>query len=479
MEVVLVNPPRYKGIYVIREDRCEITERENLFPPYSLAQIAAVLREQGYGVTLIDANGLNLDLNDVRRLLDNISYDACIFRFTPTTLQDDLSVAGFVKNANKSAVTIGICWTLKSFAAEVLRETDSLDIYAIDEPLVTIPLALNALEHNEGLKEAKGLAFNENDRIVLTDPFKDKFDFDAVPMPAYDLLPPLDTYFLRGVRSTPFTTIQTSKGCPFRCTYCPVSGTRWNPRSADTVLEEIRHVRSVYNVRTVMFFDETFTLDRGRAVDICQGMIDDDLDIAWYCNTRADRIDFELLKLMKRAGCQGLSLGVESGSQEILTNARKGTTIEQNEKAIAAAKAARIKTYCSFMFGLPGEDRSTAQETIDFVKRTLPNGAQFNVVVPYPGTPLFNMAVEKKWIGKDVDWARLYQHVSTMRTDELSTEELEHTRKKAYRALYFNPRWIITNVNWVLKEPKDLSIAVGYFMHSLKNYVLHGMEHAH
>jgi radical SAM superfamily enzyme YgiQ (UPF0313 family) len=208
-------------------------------------------------------------------------------------------------------------------------------------------------------------------------------------------------------------------------------------------------------------------------------MIDEDLSITWYCNTRTDRIDLELLKLMKRAGCQGLSLGIESGSQRILVNAQKGTTVEQNENAIAAAKAAGIKTYCSFMFGLPGEDNATVQQTIEFVKKTLPNGAQFNVVVPYPGTKLFRQAVEKNWIAANVDWEQLYQHISTMRTEELTTEELEEARKKAYRALYFDPKWILKNVTWVLREPQDLSLAVGYFVKSLRNYIIHDMEHAH
>ncbi len=479
MKVLLVNPPRYHGIHVIREDRCEITERENLFPPYSLAQIAAVLREQNHEVALIDANGLNLNLNDIDRALATAHYDVCVFRFTPTTLSGDLAVANVAKNANESTMTIGICWTLKNFAAKVLRQTETLDMYAIDEPLVTIPLALDALEQSDGLEAVEGIAFKKNARIVETDPYKGEFDFDAVPMPAYDLLPPLDTYFLRGIRSTPFSIIQTSKGCPFRCIYCTMSGTKWSPRSAETVFGEIKHLRKEYGVRTLSVFDETFTLDRTRTTEICQRMIDEDLSVTWYCNTRTDRIDLELLKLMKRAGCQGLSLGIESGSQRILVNAQKGTTVEQNENAIAAAKAAGIKTYCSFMFGLPGEDNATVQQTIEFVKRTLPNGAQFNVVVPYPGTELFGQAVEKNWIAANVDWEQLYQHISTMRTEELTTEELEEARKKAYRSLYFNPKWMTENFKWVVKQPSDLPLAVAYFVKSLRNYIIHDMEHAH
>ncbi len=466
-------------MYVIREDRCEIAERESLLPPYNLAQIAAVLRKKNHEVNLIDANCLDFNMNDIKKIIDKKEYDICVFRFTPTTLNEDMSVANLVKQIDKSTLVIGVCWTLKSFALSVIKKTNNLDIYIIDEPLLTIPAIIDALEQKKPLKDVKGIVFKNGKEIIKTDRQSDEFDYDKVPMPAYDLLPSLNNYYVRTKHGSPYTIIQTSKGCPFGCIYCTVSRTKWNPRSADTVFNEIKYLKEVHGIRTISFFDETFTFDRKRVIDICERIIDNNLSIRWYCNTRSNIVDLELFKIMKLAGCRGVSFGIESGSQKILNNAKKGTTVEQNEKAIANAKTAGIKTYCSFMFGLPGENKQTVQQTIEFVKRTLPNGAQFNVVVPYPGTKLFDLAVKKGWITSEIDWTKLYQHISAMRTDEMSTEELENARKIAYKSLYFNPNWILMNTGWVFRNPADLILATKFYFKSMKNYILYGMEHAH
>lgn len=480
MNVLFINPPRSDGLCVIREDRCEITERESILPPYSLAQIAALLRTKGHEVDLIDANCLNLTIDDIKTIiLNKREINVVIFRFTPTTLKDDMKVASLVKQIDSNIFTVAMCWTLRSFAVDVLKAIDDLDIYVVDEPLVSIPNIVDSLKEGNDLSQVPGIVFKFHNEIIKTAVSSSIFNYDNIPMPAYDLLPSLNNYYVRTKHGSPYTTIHTSKGCPYGCIYCTVAGTKWNPRSARKVFEEIKYLYENHGIKTISFFDETFTHDRNRVVEICNRIIDEKINIKWYCNTRSNKVDFELLKLMKFAGCEGMSFGIESGSQNLLNNSKKGTTIEQNYKAIKLAKKAGIKTYCSFMFGLPGENWTTVSETINFVKRALPNGAQFNVVVPYPGTKLLDIAIEAKWVSKDIDWTKLYQHISTMRTDDLSTEDLEAARKKAYRSLYFNPKWIFMNAIWVLKRPNDLPLAVKYYFKSLRNYVVYGMEHSH
>lgn len=480
MNVLIVNPPRSNGLCVIREDRCEITERESIFPPYSLAQLAAVIRENGHNVDLIDANCLDLSHEEVKNLiLDKEKLDAVIFRFTPTTFEDDLKISVISKEANSDILSIGMCWTLHYFAEDILEKCDYLDVYVVGEPLISVPGIISALESNNDLNQVSGVVFRKEKKIVRSEVTYNDFDYDSIPMPAYDLLPPLDSYYIRGNKGSPYTTIHTSKGCPFGCIYCTMSGTKWNSRSAKTVFEEIKYLYDNYSVKTISFFDETFTFDRDRVIEICNKLIDEEIHITWYCNTRSNKVDIELLKLMRRSGCKGISLGIESGSQKILDMAKKGTTVEQNTEAISAAKKAGIKTYCSFMFGLPGENWDTVKETMDFVKRTLPNGAQFNVVVPYPGTKLMDMAIKNRWISEDIDWTNLYQHLSTMKTEDLTTKDLENARKVAYKSLYFDPKWILMNIKWVFKNPIDFKIATKYYFKALKNYFFHGMEHSH
>jgi len=478
MKVALVNPPRVDGIPVIREDRCEITDRSSLVPPYSLIQIAAQLKS-AHDVVVLDANGLNMSHAQLKEQLGAFCPDVLIFRFTPTTFDSDMEVAHIAKQVNPDTLTVGMCWTLKEFAERVLRERAELDVYITGDYEVVARNIVNALEDREELEDVKGIAFFEEGQLVATPAPYAQFDYDELPIPAYDCLPPLSTYYINTRHGSPFTIMYTSKGCPYSCIYCTVRRTTWRARSAQNILEEIFYLKEHHNIRTVSFFDETFTFDRERVVELCEGMCEQQINIRWYCNTRVNHVDEELLGLMRSAGCRGMSFGAESGSDEILKRAKKGATVAQTARAVREAKAAGIKTYLSFMFGLPGESWDTVQETVDFVKKVLPNSAQFNITVPYPGTELYEEGVKKGYIPEELDWRQLFQHSSILRTEHMSPAELEQARRLAYHSLYFNPRWILSNVLFLLREPTEIPLGVRYYLKSLKNFFVHNMEHAH
>lgn len=478
MKVLLVNPPRYEKIPVVREERCEIIERNSVLPPYSLLQIASLLRERGHNVDLIDANGENIEYPAFENILSKMDYGAVIFRFTPTTFDWDMRVATISKKFSDSP-TVGICFTLGGLAKTVLDEAKDLDVYLRHEYEVVAPAIVDCLSGKGELSDIAGIAYRSNGEIKLNsdaDPLK---NYDDIPIPAYDLLKSFDYYYENTKHGQPFTIMYTSKGCPYSCIYCTVANTRWKARSAESVLEELRHLKQKYNIKTVTFFDETFTIDRKRVEKITQGMIDEKLDIKWYCNSRVDLIDRELLEKMKEAGCRAVCMGIESGSEKIMGGANKRASVEKAAQAIKMVKDAGIKVYCSFILGLPGENWGTVNETIDFVKRTLPTGAQFNVAAPYPGTKLYEIALEKGWIKKQTDFRSMYQHEAMMRTEELSTEELENARNKAYKAIYFNPRWWMQNIVYVVNNPADIVLASNYCIKIFSNFIINKMDYAH
>jgi radical SAM superfamily enzyme YgiQ (UPF0313 family) len=470
VKVALVNPPRFRGVPVIREDRCEITDRGSVVPPYSLIQIASQLN---HDVWVIDANGKNMGMNEVADALRKIEPDVVVIRFTPTTFDNDMKVAEVAKKL--SSTTVGMCWTLIPFAHEILK-TSPLDYYVVGDYEVCVSNLIDAIEVGEN--KMQGVAYLGDGEFIV-DWSSPAFDYDSLPLPAYDMIAPLSNYYINTPHGSPFTIMYTSKGCPYSCIYCTVRRTKWKGRSAESILSELRILKKIYNVRTVSFFDEIFTFDRNRVVELCERILKEDIKLRWYCNTRVDKVDFELLRLMRRAGCRGISFGVESGSNEILKRAKKGATVEEAEEAVKNAKKAGIKTYLSFMFGLPGESWESVNETIEFVKRVKPNGAQFNIAVPYPGTELYEECVKRGYVGKIMNWRELYQHKAILRTEQMSKEELEKARLMAYRSMYFNPRWILSNALWVMREPEELPLAIKYYVKSLKNYFIHRMEHAH
>lgn len=478
MKVLLVNPPRFNNIPVVREERCEIIERNSVLPPYSLLQIASLLKEKRHEVELIDANGENINYSDFEYLLSKKEYEAIIFRFTPTTFNWDMKVATISKKYF-SATTIGICWTLSNFAKDIMEDEKDLDIFLRHEyEMVAINL-IDKLSDRENLSSIAGIAYRLDNEVKVNEDAKAITNYDDIPLPAYDLLKSFDYYYENTKHGQPFTIMYTSKGCPYSCIYCTVANTKWKARSAENVLEELCHLKKNYNINTVNFFDETFTINRKRVENICQLMIDEGLDIKWYCNSRVDHIDKKLLEIMKQAGCRAVCMGIESGSQKIISKTNKKASVKKSAEAIKLVKDAGIKAYCSFIFGLPGENNDTVKETIEFIKQTLPTGAQFNVAVPYPGTKLYDIAIDNGWIEEQTDFKKLYQHKSIMRTNELTEEDLNIARKKAYRAIYFNSKWWIQNIFHVIKNPEDFEIASKYVLKIINNYFINKMDYAH
>jgi anaerobic magnesium-protoporphyrin IX monomethyl ester cyclase len=476
MRVVLINPPRVNGIPVVREDRCEITDRSSVIPPCSLLEIAGILRGNGHDVRLIDANAENLDYNEVRKTITP-DTDVIVFRFTPTTFNQDIQTSSIAKQTSTNIITIGLCWTLRSYANDVMDKAPDLDIYVLSDDFCIIGAIINAIG-NGALKDVAGIAYRDDGDIVVAPPISNRIDFDLLPMPAYDLVNPKN-YYNNTPRKIRFMAMYTSKGCPNGCVYCTVRRTGWWAKSSQRVVEEMRYLATEQNVQEIAFFDEVFSYDRKRAEEICRQLIEQRISIRWYCNITANTVDKALLELMKKAGCSGLSIGVESGSSDILVACSKANTVEQAYNAIQWAKQCGLKVFASFIVGLPGETWSTVMDTTTFLKKALPHGAQVNIAVPYPGTKLYTIASEKGWVDSNYSWENLFQHDSAMNMPSISQAELYKARQLLYRSLYFNPAWVWQNVKYVLKNPSDFSFGVRYYLKSMSNLVVHKMIHAH
>ncbi len=463
---------------MIREERCEVTERYSILEPYSLLQLGALLRNAGHQVSLIDLNGRDLDYEALSDRVRSFRPDVAIYRFTPTTFDWDQRTASTIKEIDRSIHTAGICWTLRTMPHPVMAGEPNMDTYVRQDYEVVVPQLVEALDQGVSLDSVAGLAYRQGGDVRTTgDPTPLK-DYDSLPIPAFDLLPDLKPYFVTAPAGRPYTILYTSKGCPYKCSFCTVSGTPWKMRTAPHILEELRFLKERYGLRTASFFDETFTFNRKRVEEICRLLEEEDLRIKWYCNTRAHLVDRELLAQMRRAGCRGISFGIESGSQRILDSVEKHISVEQAREAVQSAKAEGIKTFCSFILGLPGEDWDSVEETLEFVRQTLPTSAQFNVAVPYPGTRLHEQIYGKHLVAEP-DFRKMFQDEAVVGTEKLTPQDLNKAREMAYRTLYTSGRWWRSNIKHVLLEPADLDLAIRYALKIANNYLFHGMKHAH
>lgn len=463
IRILMVNPPRYKGLQVIREERCEIIEGSSVLTPYSLLQAAALARDKASKIKVIDANALDLSFAELEKKMAEFDYNVLIFKFTPTSFEEDIKTARISKKLRPDAMVVGLCYSLGHLSKEVMEEAAEMDVYIRHEYETVITKLIINLDN---LSAVEGITYRKDGKIILNRDAAPIDNYDSLPIAAFDLLPSLEPYYISVNHGKPFTIMYTSKGCPFNCMFCNVSKSKLKLKSVDRIMEEIDYLKKNYDIRTISFFDESFTIDRRRLEEFCRRI--KGYNIKWYCNTRTNLVDPGMLKMMREAGCRAISFGVESGSQKILDNVSKGITPEQSANAIRWAYRAGIKMHCSFIFGLPGETEETIMETLRFVKKNLPMSAEFNIATPYPGTRLLDYCIEKGYVQKGLNWHNLYQDIVHFKTGEFSSEYLEKVRKRAYLSLYLNPRWFFRNLLYTLRNPDDFELAFRYVIKSIK-----------
>ena len=443
---ILILSPANKGIKNVVRDfmyGCWCSGRRiggMQMPPLNLLYVATVLKENGHNVELVDAGMDYASYEDVKKRARD--FGAVVILSSTNSFKMDIESLKELKRLNPYIKTI-IFGSHPTFMSEYCLREDCVDIIVRREPEFIIRDVVNALSRNEIWENVKGIGYKNNGKMVLNEfyPFID--DLDKLPIPDRSFLPKNIDYFNPVVKRMPYTTMQTSRGCPARCNFCTVPaffGKKIRCRSAKNVVKEIKMLCTM-GYREIFFRDETFTVYKKRNKEICEMLIKDRVDVTWICNARIDMIDKNDVVLMKRAGCHMIKFGVESGNQNILENINKGITLEQTREAFKICHEVGMDTHAHVMLGCPGESKETIKETINFIKEIDPTTASFGIHTPYPGTELFNrIALEYPEIkdGSDASLEKL--HIKGFFNEsftDLQKEELEKYVRRAYRMFYF------------------------------------------
>jgi radical SAM superfamily enzyme YgiQ (UPF0313 family) len=470
LRVLLINPPRVKGMPVVREERYEHRDVGSVYPPLSILQGAASLREAGYDVKVVDANGFDLKLEHVGRLLSEFQPHLVVARMAFDCQEEDLKVLQLAKATVPSCVTAirnkiisEVPWLLEQIASR-----PEVDLYIMGELDSVLPTLAKSLQSNltpagtlpskstEWFTPVAGLAYwTEKSGFQKTlPPFL--MDVEKAPFPAYDLLPSIVPYHT-GIFPDHFAMIQTSRGCPFGCTFCAYALEKYRPRSHQSVTEELKWLKKQFGVKNVLFFDDILALNSDRTADLAKQLIKDEVNMEWVCCTRANLTDVASLKLMRQSGCRELAVGIESGSEVILNNINKGVTKDDIRACASACKEAGILFYGMTIVGLPGETEETWRETIDFIKEIDPFYTQFCFSTPFPNTEMYGW-YEKNNCLNHKDWSQYspLAPVPTVRTETLTSQDLIRLRQMAYREVLFRPKYLLSKIRvtdplWTLK----------------------------
>lgn len=395
-----------------------------------LAYVAAALLEAGHDVQIVDAYALNRSWAWFEALLSAERPD--VLGLTAMTPVADVAArAAAVARPFVGRIVLGGPHPT-AVGADVFAEMPELDAAVIGEgERIAVALMQWWADGAPGAPPPGVRAPGQPFREAVPEP-----DLTALPLPARQLLPNAAYRYLFATRRG-FGTMITSRGCPFRCSFCDksVSGSRWRARPAWHVVDEIEEMRDRFGLRFINFYDDNFTLHRSRVVEICEEILRRGVDIEWKCEGRVDGVDTELLGLMRRAGCRVVAYGVESGNPQTLALLRKDITVEQSVAAFAATREAGLRSLAYMILGAPGEDAEAVRRSVAFCRQIGADYVQFSSLTAMPGTPLFAQHHQTASVTNPLDG-----DLERATLTDLPPDELRRLMRQAWTGFYLRPR---------------------------------------
>ncbi len=408
--------------------------KEYLTPSLGIGIIAACLMQKGINASIIDLRLPHRLMSDVLSAIK--SKKPLLIGITAFT--NEITAAGkiaqIIKDEIKESFVVLGGPHSTVFPEETLKEFPAIDAAVIGEGEDTIIELIKALQNKGELKNVRGIAFRDNGNIYVNER-NTAVDINNLPFQAWELFE-IEHY------TGPFM-ISASRGCPYPCYFCtPNYLGKVRVRDPLKVVDEMERNVKHFGAARFQFADATLSLLEKKTVILCKEIIKRGLNnkITWECETRADKIDAELLKKMKEAGCTCIALGVETGSDRILKEViKKGETKEDIKIAVELIKKAGIKVRCFFLIGHYTETPETIKETIDFALELNPDGISFGLLVPNPGTKLRALAEEGRGGLKLLHskWEEYSQiNFSCMESETLPLSMLRYWQSRAYFTFY-------------------------------------------
>lgn len=475
MKICFINPP-FKTEYgrFSRESRSPcIGHSRILYYPLWLIYAAAVCEQAGFDVDFIDACAAELDFEQtLARVGDGGDFRLFVLDTSTPSISSDIRFASRLKKEYPEAFVLLVGTHPSATVEETFAASADIDGIARREYDYIVRELAVSIRDSAPLENVRGLSFRLGD-TVINNP-------DAEPIEDLDRIPFASEFINRRLRVTdyvftaaayPSIQIFTGRGCPAHCNFCvypqTMHGHKYRLRSPENVVAEFEYiVENMKNVKEIVIEDDTFTANKRRTEEICRLLIERGISkkIRWLCNARVN-LDYETMVLMRRAGCHLIIPGIESVSQDILNNIKKGTTVSQIEAYIKNARRAGLMVHACYMVGNKGETRETMEETLSAALRFKTDTAQFFPLIPYPGTEAYSWAKENGYIVGSYDE---YCHEDgtlncVISTPELSADELVSFCAAARKKYYLRPWYIMHRLYMGLRDPSDLKRSLKAF----------------
>ena len=430
---ILLIIPRYTGT--------EKVDYSYTFP-LGLGYISSVMKQAGYDVTVLNLNHKNGTITDIlNQWMSKEKYDVIATGHTGMGFSIVKKITDVARiHPSKPKIILG--GALITSEKELMFKTLDPDYAVYGEGEITTIELLKCIQKKGDFRKINGILFKDTSgKVVVTNPREPVKDINKIPFPDFEGLgfkeylnnQFTNTFYFYNHYDFPRTLpILASRSCPFRCTFCYHSiGTGYRERSIDNVMNEIELMIEKYNINTITIYDDLFSARRERILEFCERIrkINEKLlqKIKWTCQLSVKNIDEKLLNIMKEAGCEVISYGFESFSEEVLKSMRKPITPEQIDSAMKATMDAKIGIQANFIFGDPAETIETSRKTLEYWKNECKGQVSLVFIQPYPGSEIYNLCVKKGIIKDKIDYIKneMNKNVIFNMTNSMTDREIE------------------------------------------------------
>jgi len=430
MKVLLIEPP--KKVWEMMGD-C-------VAPPLGLAYVAGTLEREGIEVGIVDCNASELTWPQLKEAIAEAQPDLVGATAMTPYFHAAARAMRIAKEDDPGIATVLGGPHVTFLAEETLTAHPEVDFVVRGEGERKLLDLIRCLEGDGDPSSVQGIAFRQDDRVVQTlEP--PPLDVNALPMPAYHLLP-MQAYRFEVMVN--FTTLLASRGCPHRCTFCaewPFWGDGWRPRDPEAVVEEIELLHRRYDRQSFWFGDDCFNVDGDHMRAISEGILKRGLEIAWFYQGRADLVikHRDVLPLMRRAGNLMVQLGIEASTDGELSSFRKQLTVEQVREAVHLLRQNDIVCQGLLIIGTPSESAQSIQHKVRFAKWLDVDFPIFTVFTPFPGTEIYEEAKAKGWLKDPPDYSKYDMAHFLISNEHLSRRELISWWQWCFWSYYLDP----------------------------------------